>query len=141
VLAANEREALLHVADQLCALMGHPEGGEIPEAVGGRRGDGALAGILGPEDELLIAAMRRRLTTIAAAALDGGEPEGAVWNAVASALDAAEMVMRGEIVMGNAGRLPALLPDLIFLVTLPIVDHAEALELSERCARMVEQAF
>jgi hypothetical protein len=141
VLAGNEREALLRVADQLSAELGYPEGGEIPGADTGLGGEGALVGILDSEDELLIAEIRRGLATLAAAAFDGGEPEGADRKAVLAALDGAEMVMRGEIAMGNAGRLPALLAGFVFLVTLPVVDQDRALELSKRCARLLERVF
>lgn len=141
MLAGNEREALLRVADQLSAELGYAEGGEIPGADTGLGGEGALVGILSSEDELLVSELRRRLEKIAAAALDGGEPEGGDQKAVLAALDGAEMVMRGEMAMGNAGRLPALLAGFVFLVTLPVVDQDRALELSKRCARLVERVF
>ena len=59
-------------------------------------------------------------------------------SAVGAALDGAEMVMRGELVSGNAGQLPALMPSFVFLVALPVVTEDEALDLSKRMARLVE---
>jgi hypothetical protein len=135
VLAGNEREALLAVADQLSIELGYAEGEEVPGAHSPLGGDeGPMAGMLNTEDELLVARVRRALAKVAAA-LDG---DGA---AVGAALDGAEMVMRGELVSGNAARLPALMPSFVFLVALPAVDQDRALELSRRTARLVEGAL
>jgi hypothetical protein len=142
VLATSEREALIRVADQLSVELGHVGDQEIPgehSRLGGA--EGAMAGILNSEDELLVTEIRRGLAKIAAGALDGDEPAGAGERAVCAALDGTELVMRGEIVMGNAGRLPALLPGFVFLVTLPVVDQDRALELSKRASTLVEGAF
>jgi hypothetical protein len=49
--------------------------------------------------------------------------------------------MRGELVSGNAARLPALMPSFVFLVTLPVVDQDRAIELSRKTARLVEGAL
>ena len=73
-----------------------------------------MAGILNSEDELLVAGMRRALARVAAA-LDDTSSEDASGSAVGAALDGAEMVMRGELVSGNAGRLPALTAELRLL--------------------------
>jgi hypothetical protein len=141
VLAGNEREALLRLADQLSIELGYAEAEEIPGAhspLGGE--EGAMAGILNSEDELLVARVRLGLAKVAAA-LGGEGPDGASGSAVGAALDGAEMVMRGELVMGNAAQLPALMPSFVFLVTLPVVDQDRALELSRRTARLVEGAL
>jgi hypothetical protein len=47
-------------------------------------------------------------------------------------------VMRAELARAHAKQLPDLLPSFVFLVTLPIVGQDEALELSQRAARLVE---
>lgn len=141
MLAGNERETLLRVADQLSAELGWSERGEVPGAISGLGRESAMVGILNSEDELLLAEIRRRLEKIAAAALDGGELSEAEANAIGATLDGAEMVMRGEIMIGNAGQIPALLPSFVFLVALTVVDQDRALELSKRCALLVEQAF
>jgi hypothetical protein len=98
-----------------------------------------MAGILNSEDELLVAGMRRGLAKVAAA-LGGGNSEGAGGIAVGAALDGAEMVTRGELVRGNAGQLPALMPSFVFLVALPLTDQDRALELSQRAQQLVEGA-
>lgn len=100
-----------------------------------------MGGILNSEDEQLVTELRRRLAKIAAAVRDGDGAEGSSESAVGAALDGTEMVMRGELVMGKAGELPALLPGFVFLVTLPVVDQDRALELSKRCAALVGEAL
>jgi hypothetical protein len=140
VLAGNEREALLRVADRLGAELGYTEDRELPgldSDLGGE--DGALVGILNPQDELLVGGIRRGLAKIAAA-LDGDDP-GASESAVRAALDGTEMVIRGELVMGNGDQLPAMMPGFVFLVALPLVDQDRALEISQRAAELIEGAL
>jgi hypothetical protein len=132
-------EALLRIADQLCAELGYRDNdAEVPGAQSPLRGDGGgLADILSPQDESLVAAMRERLAKVAAAAgttTGDGVPE----NAVGAALDGAELVIRGELVRGNAERLADLMPSFVFLVTLPIVDQDKALDLSHRTSELIE---
>jgi hypothetical protein len=141
VLAGNEREALLRVVDQLGVELGYAEGEEIPGVDSGLGGEeGAMVGILNPEDELLVVRIRRGLAKIAAA-LNGDGAEDYPERAVGAALDGTELVMRGELVMGNAGQLPALMPGFVFLVVLPVVDQDRALEISRRAAELVEGAL
>jgi len=99
-----------------------------------------MAAILNSEDELLVAGVRRGLAKVAAA-LDGEAAEGASEFAVGAALDGAEMVIRGELVSGNADRLPALMPSFVFLVALPVVGQDRAIELSRRTEQLVERAL
>ena len=99
-----------------------------------------MDGILNSEDELLVARVRSGLAKVAAA-LGSESLEGASRSAVGAALGGAEMVMRGELVSGNAARLPALMPSFVFLVALPVVDQDRALELSRRTERLVEGAL
>jgi hypothetical protein len=138
VLAGHEREALIRVADQLGSELGYTEKGEIPGAhspLGGE--DGAMAGILNSDDELLVATMRRGLARVAAA-LGGTGEQG---TAVGAALDGAEMVMRGEMVRGNPRQLLALMPSFVFLVALPVVEQDRALDLSRRATELIEGEF
>jgi hypothetical protein len=142
VLTGNEREALLRVADQLSVELGYTGEQEIPGGYSGVGGEeGAMAGILNSEDELLVIEIRRGLARVAAATIDGVEPGDATESAIGAALDGTELVMRGEMVMGNASQLPALLPGFVFLVTLPVVDQDRALELSKRASALVEGTF
>ncbi len=140
VLAGRDREALPAVADQLSVELGYAEGGELPAAHSTLGGEGAMAGILNSEDELLVAQVRHGLAKVAAAL--GGEGSGGnSGSAVGAALDGAEMVMRGELVRGKAERLPALMPSFVFLVALTVVDQDKALELSKRTSTLLEGAL
>jgi hypothetical protein len=139
VLAANEREALLRVADQLSIELGYDEREEVPAMSsplsGGR---GLMPDILDSEDELLASRLRQGLAKVAVAI--GGNSGAIPGNAVGAALDGVEMVIRGELVRGNAGQLPALLPSFVFLVTLSVADQDRALRLSQRAAQLIEGA-
>jgi len=137
VPAENEWEALLRVADELSRELGYVEGEDIPGERSPLEAAHGMMGILNPEDELLAAGMRRSLAKVVAA-LDG---DGSAGTAVRAALDAAEMVVRGELLQGNAARLPALLPSVVFLVALPTVGQDRALEISKRCTRLLESGL
>ena len=141
-VARNQRDALLRVADQLSIELGYARDEEAPGADSQLDGDQRMAGILNSEDELLVVGIRRGLARLAAAAApEGNGSDGASGSATIAALDGAEMVMRGELVMGNAGRLPSLVPGFVFLVVLPVVEQDEALELSRRAERLIEEAL
>lgn len=49
----------------------------------------------------------------------------------------AAQVMRGEMLLGNADRLPRLLPSFAFLVALSIAGKEKALEVSERAEQLM----
>jgi hypothetical protein len=126
------------MADQLCRKIGVAEGERDPgDASPAGGGSVAMAGMLSPEDELLVERLRSGLAKVAEA-LGAGESEASSTRAVDAALDGAELVMRGELLQGNSMRLPTLMPSFVFLVALPMVDHDRALELSRRTARLVE---
>jgi hypothetical protein len=140
VLPANEREGLRRAADQLCAELGYSGAGEAPPRANSLLAEGDAESILGslsPEDESLVAAIRRSLAKLAAA-VAAGSPTGVPRSEVGALLDATELVMRAELARAHAKQLPDLLPSFVFLVTLPIVGQDEALELSQRAARLVE---
>jgi hypothetical protein len=138
----NAREALLRVADQLCAELA--EGGEEepphphPPLAGGLA-CGRL-GSLSPEDESLVAAILRDLAKVVTA-VGAERRKSAPQSEVDAALDRAELVIRGELAGGNAEQLPALMPSFVFLVTLPIVKQDEALYLSRRTSELIERAL
>ena len=74
MLAGNEREALLRVADQLSIELGYDEGDEVPAVSSPLSGDrGLMPDILNSEDELLASRMRQGLAKVAVAA--GGNSE------------------------------------------------------------------
>jgi hypothetical protein len=138
VPAGNQRELLLQVADRLSAELGPGDGGEAASAadLGSRAGP---SGVLSPEDESLAMSMRQCLAKVAAG-VAAGRPRRGADDAVRAALDGAELVIRGELVTGNADHLVSLMPSFVFLITLPIVDQDEALELARRAAELVEDA-
>jgi hypothetical protein len=89
------------------------------------------------DDDALVREVRAALATIAArlgAAAENPPPES-----VRAALDATEIVMRGELMTGGRNRLPRLMPSLVFLVALPIVEQDRALALSQRTAALVDE--
>jgi hypothetical protein len=141
-VSAGNRRALLRFADQLCAKLGFAEVTEEVDAAEPRAGVDACGGpgVIGAEDELLVAAMRRALAAVAAAVASASGIRTAQ-TPVSAALDGAEVVMRGELVSGNSENLPALIPGFVFLVTLPIVEVDEALHLSRRTSELVEEAL
>jgi hypothetical protein len=135
VQAGSHGELLVRIADELCAELGL-EG--IDEVVGARSSlgeEGVMAGILSTTDEELVSRLRTSLARISAAlGARPGDPRG---QAVLAALDGAEMVVRGELLVGNADQLPRLMPSFVFLVALPIVEQDRALELSRRTAQLI----
>jgi hypothetical protein len=95
-----------------------------------------MAGSLSAADESLATGLRAGLARIVAAL--GSRREDPPGQAISTALDGAEMVVRGELLSGNGERLPRLMPSFVFLVTLPIVDQDRALELSRRTEELVD---
>jgi hypothetical protein len=140
VAAGIEREVLSRLADRLSFELDVGEGEQDPKGSLPLAGvAGPMDGILSAEDELLVARLRRGLAALAAG-LEVGSPS-APEGAVGAALDGAEMVIRGELVCGNAAQLPELIPGFVFLVVLPVVGHDEALALSRRTETLVERTI
>jgi hypothetical protein len=136
VAGGDPCEVLLWVADQLCAELEHPEGAaERPSILSQLGTDRGVAGILSPEDELLVRQVKERLARIAAAL--GAHRAN---RALAAALDGSEMVIRGELAKEDRQQLPSLMPSFILLIALPIVDQDEALALSARASELVAAA-
>jgi hypothetical protein len=139
VPAGNYGEAVLQVAYALCAELGYAGTGDVPGGQSMLGAAGPMAEVLSAEDESLVMKLREALAKIAAAV--GAKTEDPdVWP-VWSALDGAEMTIRGELVHDQAERLPQLMPSLVFLVVLPIVDQDKALELSRRTTELIAKAL
>jgi hypothetical protein len=143
VAGGTEGETLLEVFDQLCAALGYAGGevapGDTRPILGGRE-PSRDAGLLSPEDERLVVSVRNGLAKVAAA-VGAGRAAGTPERAVGVALEGAELVMRGELACGRAAQLAGLMPSFVFLVTLPIVDQDEAIELSRRTSALLEGAL
>lgn len=143
MLAGNHRRELLEAVDRLGAELGCSEGPEVVDdlrtPLGGA--SAAMGGILNSEDEEFVATLRRGLARIATALGAGGGAGHEQGNAVGAALDGAEMVTRGELIMGNGGQLPSLLPGFVYLVVLPVVGQDRALAVSERAQQLIGGAL
>lgn len=98
---------------------------------------GAFAGMFSEAEEELIAAVNEALARIAAAVSDAPAESPARPIAIVAALGGAEMVTRGEIMAGRLDRLPRLLPDFAYLVTLPHLGEPEAARLRRRARELV----
>jgi hypothetical protein len=128
---------LVRVANRLCDELGDAEAVEVSEPGRSLGGELTMSPILSAEDEALVAGITDALAKIAVAL--SGEPHESPPRAVLTALDGAALVTRGELVQGNAERLPQLMPSFVFLVALPIVEQDRALELSRRMSELVEE--
>jgi hypothetical protein len=132
-------EALVRVADQLCAELPAAKKHNVVEIEAALAGEPLMKGVFGVEDESLVRGLRRALVRIATAL--GASLEDAQLRRVRVAIDGAEMATRGELLAGNAWHLPRLLPSFIFMVALPIVDQDLALKLSQRAAKLIDSEF
>lgn len=137
--AGAEHEALTELADRLCAELGHPIEGELPESAQSDEVRAKLFGdLLTPEQERLVTAVRRSLAWIAAA-LEADHPKVVSETAYRALLDGAELVTRSELAQGNS--VTALVPSFVFLIALPMITNDEALELSRRASALLEQTI
>jgi hypothetical protein len=125
------RSGLLEALSELCAEIGRDSVAE--EAPAGESAAEQLRTVrLSSEDEAFVAGLRAGLTRLAG--VGRSEPRAAV----RGALDGAEFVARGELMVGHRARLPQMLPGFVFLVLLPLSGSAEALRLSERAASLLK---
>jgi hypothetical protein len=130
---------IVAVLEELCGELG--DGGELSEQ-GRRWADAAETGPgpLNREGEELVVRLRGALARLASAAQRGDGGDGRQENAVIAALDGAELVTRGEILLGNGAGLSGLAPSFAFLATLPVTGKERALELSRRVEELLEDA-
>jgi hypothetical protein len=136
VLARDKREALLRLADRLSLDLGYeaePGPREEPGRESRRR-----TRALDSEDEHLVSRLRGALAALAAEVGSEAVMEYPS-KAVATALDCAELVMRGELLQGNGAQIPSLLPSFVFLVTLPVSGQDGALELARQTKPIVDR--
>jgi hypothetical protein len=140
VSGGKEPGAPLRALERLCAELSYES---AEEAVGAgdssavMSGRNSILGSMSAADEALVAAIRRGLARLAAT-IGGEGRRGARASGVRAVLDGTELVMRGELIRGQAEQLPGLLPGFVFLVALAVVEQDEALELSRRTAQLIE---
>jgi hypothetical protein len=128
-LKGTERKRLLRVLSDLSDGEGNPARARRREAEG-------LTARLEENDEQLVTEIRAGLARLAG--MRQGEPAEAT-AAVRGALDGAEFVVRGDLLLGRSARLPQLLPSFVFLVLLPLLGKPEALRAAERAARLLDR--
>jgi hypothetical protein len=95
---------------------------------------------LDPEEEALVGELGRSLAKLAEAAASAYPstlrlPESATLGSVGGA----EWVMRAAIARGEHQRLGALMPDFVYLVTLPYLEQAGALAAAARYRELLER--
>jgi hypothetical protein len=138
----KEPGAPLRALERLCAELGYEsdeEGFGVSDSSALVRGRSSILGSLSAEDEALVEAIRQGLAKLAAAIGGEGRREERV-SGVGIVLDGAELMVRSELVRGQADRLPGLLPGFVFLVALAIGEQDEALRLSRRTSELIEGA-
>jgi len=138
-VAGAEGQRIVAAIEELSIELGY--GDELSERSQRWAGRGKTTqGPLDSADEELIARLRGALASLASAARDSEDGGRNSEAAVIAALDGAELVMRGEILLGNGARLSALVPSFAFLATLPVVGKERSLTLSRRVAELLEDA-
>lgn len=138
-MSGAEGQRIVAAIEELSIELGYSD--ELSERSRRWAGHGkATRGHLDSADEELIARLRGALASLASAARDSEDGGRHSEAAVIAALDGAELVMRGEILLGNGARLSALVPSFAFLATLPILGKERSLTLSRRVAELLEDA-
>ena len=66
------------------------------------------------------------------------EAEAIPSSAGRGALAAAEQLIVGQILAGNTERLPELLPDIVYIVTIPYLGQDEALRQSREAEKLLQ---
>jgi hypothetical protein len=135
--AENHGEALLRAADRLCAELGYADPGPVPESPPAAAESSTASPVLDPEDAALLGRLKASLAKIAVALDD--RPEDSSIGPVQAVLESVELVIYGELMRGNAARLPWLMPGFVFLVALPFVEQDRALELSRRTSELIDE--
>jgi hypothetical protein len=136
-VAGADGQRIMRVIDELNRELGSREELSELESRGERSVGEPVLGRLDEEGEDLVAGVRDGLARLAATAggAAGEEDEGAA--AVGAALSGVELVMRGEILLGNGERLEAMVPSFAFLATLPTVGKEQAVALAQRAEELL----
>jgi hypothetical protein len=140
VPAGQEKDRLVGA---IAALRAEVDPGGLGRAAGGPGGPGErprprIERSLGAEEEELIATIVEALAELAAVAA-AVHPRSVPPppSATIGALGGAEWVMRSTFVDGRATRIGEVVPDFVYLVTLPFVGEAEALRLWRRAQELL----
>jgi hypothetical protein len=135
--ARDERERLVGALAELQAEFCQPDAlADAPITVPMLRPGSSL---LDHEEEELVGELGRSLARLAAAAASAHPPEVPLPESVTlGTVGGAEWVMRWALEDGERERLEVLLPDFVYLVTLPYLGQQEALRLSRRARGLVK---
>ncbi len=89
----------------------------------------------------LYASGKRVLQSLLERGRDDPVEEEAIPSSVSrAALSAAESLIVGQILSGNTSRLPELLPDIVYITTVPYLGQEEALRQSREAERYMTAA-
>jgi hypothetical protein len=138
-VTGTDWQRIVGAIEELSRELGHGDGHSVQTRRWAAAGE-MPRGQLDAKDEELIAGLRGALARLAAAARTGEDGGGASEGAVIAALDGAELVMRGEIMLGNGECISDLVPSFAFLATLPITGKERALAISRRATKLLEEA-
>jgi hypothetical protein len=139
MLARDERDRLLGAMVELY----ENGGGDARARVGRPSHDEPSAdvfeGLLSAEERELVESLSEALAQIAARAAANDNAADPPAFAISGALGGADWVMRSEIVAGRAERLPQLMPEFAYLVTLPLLGHREAMHRRRQAEELVAE--
>jgi hypothetical protein len=136
VLAGHERGRLVAALAVLQAELGPREGPSPAEPQLPRAHFDAL---LGAEDEELVRELGRSLAELAEATASAHPPAVPLPSITnLGAVGGSEWVMRQALLTGERGRLAELVPDFVFLVTLPYLEQAGAKAAAARSRELIE---
>jgi hypothetical protein len=133
--ARDERERLVGALADLRAELGWEDHLAAHPAMAPTPRSGSL---LEPEDEAQIQELGRSLAMLATAAASAHPPDEPLPESVTQgSVGGAEWVMRSVLEGDDRKRLRELLPDFVYLVTLPYLDQEEALRLARRTRELL----
>jgi hypothetical protein len=123
--------------EALCKELGYPDADGGPSEDWLRSGEAKVWG--GGDGSFELAEeVREALARLAYAAQRAGDAEDEESPAVRAALDGAELLMRREIAMKRESAIGEHLPSFAFLVVIPALGRAGAMEISRRAEELLD---
>jgi hypothetical protein len=131
-------QRMVAAIEELYSELGYSEAEPGPSEEWLRGSQGELWEGCEKDGSELVSQLRVALAKLAHAAQGQSETPQRHERAVQSALDGAELVMRGEIAARRPEMIGAHLPGFTFIVVLPGLGRERALKLSQRAAELVD---